>query len=149
MTPKLLAACVAAALLFATPAPANTLFDYTGYALAGGGTGGNITASVTLSCSGPCAPGKYVPVALSLSWSGNNSYGPMTLSWPSGQGNPYDPYILIDASQNVFDWNLFIVANDAISPTLLTRNTTDPLYAPNPGDPRYPYWAIDGALGAN
>ena len=46
---KLLAACVAAPLLFATPAPANTLFEYTGYALAGGGTGGNITASVTLS----------------------------------------------------------------------------------------------------
>ena len=73
----------------------------------------------------------------------------MTLAWPSANGNPYDPYIVIDASQNVFDWNLFIVANDAISPTLLTRNTTDPLYAPNPGDPRSPYSSIEGALAAN
>src|SRR5262245_20586448 len=136
MKTKLLAACVAAALLFGPPALANTLFEYTGYALAGGGTGGNITASVTLSCLGPCAPGKYVPIALSLSWCGNDSptkvdgYGPMTLSWPFGQGTPYDPYIVIDASQNVFDWNLFAVANDGISPTLVTRNTIDPLYAP-------------------
>src|ERR1043165_4520283 len=85
----LLLVLVAAYLIVPAPASAQTatIFNYTGNRLSNGGF---ITASVTLPCSLPCAPGKYGGawiLALSL------SYGSVTLSWPPGNGAPTDPWI--------------------------------------------------------
>src|SRR2546423_483691 len=125
LTPVL---AVVAYLMLMPPASAQpgTIFNYTSNPLS---SGGFITASVTLPCSQPCAPGKYdgaSMLALSL------SYGSVTFSWAPGSGAPTDPWITLNSSGDVVDWNLNLINDYPFSPyanfTIATLNTTDSRY---------------------
>jgi hypothetical protein len=153
----LLCAFAAVNLLGVPQATADTIFNYTGNPMSSGGA---ITASVTLSCSGPCAPGKYPSLSdgnLNLIIAFSVSYGSTTFSWgnsifgqPVGNGAPTDPFIIIDANQNVVEWNLLIQNNFAFPPydnfILVTRNTTDPRYNPQFCDWCLGSSTLDGVL---